>query len=143
VWRSERGWGYVDGVVCEYKQTFHSFSPCAHTHTHTPTPTMAHMHRSFCENYDMQEHSSKIFCDIISAMGGFIQSNFAILSPVVQLPFGPSFGMASSPSVTNNSAASHVTSSVPGSGHHTHLFSIRNVSLQVESLPPNTHHKPT
>ncbi|EDV29746.1 uncharacterized protein TRIADDRAFT_19890 [Trichoplax adhaerens] len=32
--------------------------------------------RSFCEFYDMQEHSTKIFKDIVNALGGFIQSVF-------------------------------------------------------------------
>ena len=100
--------------------------PPSHPHTLTQ-----HMYRSFCENYDMQEHSSKIFGDIISAMGGFIQSNLAILSPVVQLPFSQSFGIAASPSVINNSNSSHVISSTSSGERHMHMFSIRSISLQV------------
>ena len=127
-------------VIAEFVLSY--TPPPAYPHTLTPSHN-THIHRSFCENYDMQEHSSKIFGDIISAMGGFIQSNLAILSPVVQLPFGQSFGIASSPSVTNNSNTSHVTSSVSSGERHMHFFSIRSINLQVEALPPNTHNKPT
>ncbi|XP_070557537.1 protein MON2 homolog isoform X2 [Ptychodera flava] len=36
--------------------------------------------RSFCENYDMKEHASKVFRDIVNGLGSFIQSMF--VSPV-------------------------------------------------------------
>nr|KAG5711390.1 hypothetical protein BaRGS_025817 [Batillaria attramentaria] len=32
--------------------------------------------RSFCESYDMKQHSTKIFRDIVNALGAFIQSQF-------------------------------------------------------------------
>ena len=32
--------------------------------------------RNFCESYDMKPHSTKIFRDIVNALGAFIQSQF-------------------------------------------------------------------
>ena len=67
-----------------------------HTHTHTHTHT--HPTRLFCVSYDMQERSSKIFGDIIDALGGFIQSNFtSAVSPTLQLTFGISASSSSNP----------------------------------------------
>lgn len=34
------------------------------------------LYRSFVETYDMKEHSAKIFYDIVSAIGSFIQTLF-------------------------------------------------------------------
>ncbi len=124
----------------------HTHTHTQHTHTHTHTHARAHTHicthththtRSFCESYDMQEHSSKIFCDIIDALGGFIQSTSAITSPVVQLPFG----ITSSPSLSTSGSSSSLgqaSHSVPvGGARHVHLFSFRSVSMQVDALSTN------
>lgn len=32
--------------------------------------------RSFCESYDMKQHSTKIFRDIVNGLGSYIQSQF-------------------------------------------------------------------
>ena len=32
--------------------------------------------RSFCQSYDMKPHSTKVFRDIVNALGSFIQSLF-------------------------------------------------------------------
>ncbi|XP_077982841.1 protein MON2 homolog [Glandiceps talaboti] len=37
--------------------------------------------RSICENYDMKEHSSKVFRDIVNGLGSFIQSLFVTPMP--------------------------------------------------------------
>ena len=86
----------------------------------------------------MQEHSSKIFGDIIDALGGFIQSNFTLTSPVVQLPFN-----ISSSGVAGSNSVVHVAPSGPGSSRRMHLFTVRNTTVQVESLPSNAFSKPT
>ncbi|XP_018408425.1 PREDICTED: protein MON2 homolog isoform X5 [Nanorana parkeri] len=49
--------------------------------------------RSFCQSYDMKQHSTKVFRDIVNALGSFIQSLFLI----------PSTG---NPSITSNPNAS-------------------------------------
>ncbi|XP_039219679.1 protein MON2 homolog isoform X6 [Crotalus tigris] len=36
--------------------------------------------RSFCQSYDMKQHSTKVFRDIVNALGSFIQSLFLILN---------------------------------------------------------------
>ena len=92
--------------------------------------------RSFCEYYDMQEHSSRIFSDIIDAVGGFIQS-YLTTTPAapVQLPLSSSGGAI-------NSNTGHVTSLPTLSGRHVHMFTIKGITIQVEALPPNSHSKP-
>jgi len=35
-----------------------------------------HLIRSFCQSYDMKQHSTKIFQDIVNGLGAFIQSQF-------------------------------------------------------------------
>lgn len=36
--------------------------------------------RSFCQSYDMKQHSTKVFRDIVNALGSFIQSLFILPS---------------------------------------------------------------
>ncbi|MCL4134296.1 UNVERIFIED_CONTAM: hypothetical protein GTU68_008829, partial [Idotea baltica] len=52
---------------------------------------------SFCTNYDMKPHSTKIFQDIVNSLGAFVQSLFV----VPQSSSNPSLG--SSPSTQSNS----------------------------------------
>ena len=33
---------------------------------------------SFCQSYDMKQHSTKVFRDIVNALGSFIQSLFIL-----------------------------------------------------------------
>ena len=91
----------------------------------------------------MQEHSSRIFGDIIDALGNCIQHSFTSQPPPVQLPFGIT-SSSSSTNVTNNSnntlpAAGGVASS---SGRQLHLFNVRGNNIQVEVLPKSAHTKP-
>ncbi|KAI7811623.1 protein MON2 homolog isoform X1 [Triplophysa rosa] len=39
-----------------------------------------HLLRSFCQSYDMKQHSTKVFRDIVNALGSFIQSLFILPS---------------------------------------------------------------
>ncbi|XP_045063743.1 protein MON2 homolog isoform X8 [Coregonus clupeaformis] len=39
-----------------------------------------HLLRSFCLSYDMKQHSTKVFRDIVNALGSFIQSLFIVLN---------------------------------------------------------------
>ncbi|XP_046890871.1 protein MON2 homolog isoform X2 [Hypomesus transpacificus] len=39
-----------------------------------------HLLRSFCQSYDMKQHSTKVFRDIVNALGSFIQSLFITLN---------------------------------------------------------------
>ncbi|XP_035282271.1 protein MON2 homolog isoform X3 [Anguilla anguilla] len=41
-----------------------------------------HLLRSFCQSYDMKQHSTKVFRDIVNALGSFIQSLFIAPSAV-------------------------------------------------------------
>ena len=87
----------------------------------------------------MQEHSSRIFSDIINAVGGFIQSYLTSTTvSTVQLPFG----ITSSGGGAINSNAGHVTAAPSFSGRKVHMFTVRGAVLQVEGLPPNSHKKP-
>uniref|UniRef100_A0A673LAY6 Protein MON2 homolog n=1 Tax=Sinocyclocheilus rhinocerous TaxID=307959 RepID=A0A673LAY6_9TELE len=58
-----------------------------------------HLLQSFCQSYDMKQHSTKVFRDIVNALGSFIQSLFIL----------PSAGNASS-------------TSTPAGHTHTHTF---------------------
>ena len=64
---------------------------------------------SFCQYYDMQEHSTKIFRDIIMTMGSFLQSLFAGPSP-------SSPTSAATSSVSSTSSTMSVGSTGAGSG---------------------------
>ncbi|XP_066523299.1 protein MON2 homolog isoform X2 [Hoplias malabaricus] len=66
-----------------------------------------HLLRSFCQSYDMKQHSTKVFRDIVNALGSFIQSLFIV----------PSVGNISSTNVpTGGSASSAQTSAQGGAG---------------------------
>ena len=95
--------------------------------------------RSFCESYDMQEHSSKIFGDIIDGLGGFIQSN--LTSQMIHSSLMSITSSTPSTGITNNSS-SHVTPGGMAGSHHMHMFTIKNMSLQADFLPANSHSKP-
>lgn len=49
---------------------------------------------SFCQSYDMKQHSTKVFRDIVNALGSFIQSLFIVPNAgntaVVTAPAGQS-----------------------------------------------------
>uniref|UniRef100_A0A8D3E2J2 Protein MON2 homolog n=1 Tax=Scophthalmus maximus TaxID=52904 RepID=A0A8D3E2J2_SCOMX len=51
-----------------------------------------HLLRSFCQSYDMKQHSTKVFRDIVNALGSFIQSLFIVPNagntPAVSAPAG-------------------------------------------------------
>jgi len=96
--------------------------------------------RSFCECYDMQEHSSRIFGDIVDALGGCIQHSFASQPPPVQLPFG----ISSSTTAANSGSGGGPgpTAITTGPGRQLHLFNVRGNSIQVEVLPKSALTKP-
>lgn len=87
----------------------------------------------------MQEHSSKIFGDIVDGLGGFIQSN--LTSQMIHSSLMAITSPAPSTGVTNNSS-SHVISGGVAGTPHMHMFTIKNVTLQAEFLPQNSHSKP-
>ncbi len=37
-----------------------------------------HGYRCFCESYDMKQHATKIFQEIVNGLGAFIQSQFVV-----------------------------------------------------------------
>uniref|UniRef100_A0A8C9ST09 Protein MON2 homolog n=1 Tax=Scleropages formosus TaxID=113540 RepID=A0A8C9ST09_SCLFO len=56
-----------------------------------------HLLRSFCQSYDMKPHSTKVFRDIVNALGSFIQSLFVTPSSGLLAPGGSGLsGQASS-----------------------------------------------
>ena len=80
----------------------------------------------------MQLHSTKVFGDIIDALGGFIQAYLT----------------ASSTPISVSSSGSHTTAtSGPSVGvavtDKTKMFTYRNTSIPVLRLPANAAHKPT
>uniref|UniRef100_A0A8C1AY40 Protein MON2 homolog n=1 Tax=Cyprinus carpio carpio TaxID=630221 RepID=A0A8C1AY40_CYPCA len=57
-----------------------------------------HLLRSFCQSYDMKQHSTKVFRDIVNALGSFIQSLFI-------LPSAGNTSSTSTPATTSPCAA--------------------------------------
>lgn len=45
---------------------------------HFPPKYLKLFYRSFCQSYDMKQHSTKVFRDIVNALGSFIQSLFLV-----------------------------------------------------------------
>ncbi|XP_039503884.1 protein MON2 homolog isoform X1 [Pimephales promelas] len=65
-----------------------------------------HLLRSFCQSYDMKQHSTKVFRDIVNALGSFIQSLFIL----------PSTGNTSSTGTPPGVSASGSQGSAQGPG---------------------------
>nr|XP_033490467.1 protein MON2 homolog [Epinephelus lanceolatus] len=68
-----------------------------------------HLLRSFCQSYDMKQHSTKVFRDIVNALGSFIQSLFIV----------PSVGNAAAvnaPAGGSGSGAQGTAQGGPGTG---------------------------
>ncbi|KAI4876120.1 hypothetical protein NFI96_023612 [Prochilodus magdalenae] len=63
-----------------------------------------HLLRSFCQSYDMKQHSTKVFRDIVNALGSFIQSLFIV----------PNVGNASSNNTPTGGSASGAQASAQG-----------------------------
>uniref|UniRef100_A0A8C4I9C7 Protein MON2 homolog n=1 Tax=Dicentrarchus labrax TaxID=13489 RepID=A0A8C4I9C7_DICLA len=59
-----------------------------------------HLLRSFCQSYDMKQHSTKVFRDIVNALGSFIQSLFIVPNAgntaAVSAPAGHLFSFSTS-----------------------------------------------
>ncbi|XP_076127659.1 protein MON2 homolog isoform X2 [Alosa pseudoharengus] len=59
-----------------------------------------HLLRSFCQSYDMKQHSTKVFRDIVNALGSFIQSLFIVPSAGNPASINPPIGGSGSTSQT-------------------------------------------
>ncbi len=90
----------------------------------------------------MQEHSTRIFGDIIDALGSCIQHSFTSQPLPVQLPFGISSSSSTSGANNGNNALPLPSSLSVTSGRQLHLFSVRGNTIQVEVLPKSAHTKP-
>lgn len=94
----------------------------------------------------MQEHSSRIFGDIIDALGSCIQSSFSSQPLPVQLPFGITSSSSSTGAANNSGIGGHVTTAggvAVSGGQQLHLFNIRGTNIQVPVLPKMAHTKAT
>ena len=88
--------------------------------------------RSFCVNYDMQLHSTKVFGDIIDALGGFIQAYLTAPSTPISVS-----------SSSSHTAATGGPSVGIAATDKAKMFTYRNTSIPVQRLPANAAHKPT
>ncbi|XP_063303219.1 protein MON2 homolog isoform X2 [Pelobates fuscus] len=62
--------------------------------------------RSFCQSYDMKPHSTKVFRDIVNALGSFIQSLFLIPSAgITSATANPTAGSSSIAPASNQATA--------------------------------------
>ncbi|XP_028666343.1 protein MON2 homolog isoform X1 [Erpetoichthys calabaricus] len=66
-----------------------------------------HLLRSFCQSYDMKQHSTKVFRDIVNALGSFIQSLFIV-------PNAGNSTSVNTPTGANSSSGPSSTQSLPG-----------------------------
>lgn len=65
-----------------------------------------HLLRSFCQSYDMKQHSTKVFRDIVNALGSFIQSLFIV----------PNAGNSTAASAPAGSGGQGAAQGGPGAG---------------------------
>uniref|UniRef100_A0A667Z2T2 Protein MON2 homolog n=1 Tax=Myripristis murdjan TaxID=586833 RepID=A0A667Z2T2_9TELE len=101
-----------------------------------------HLLRSFCQSYDMKQHSTKVFRDIVNALGSFIQSLFIVPNagnPAGAVQGGPGAGGVSG-SLTTQAAFEYrgtwiplMTVSVQGSAKATYLEMLDKV--EPPSIP--------
>uniref|UniRef100_A0A8C9ZVA3 Protein MON2 homolog n=1 Tax=Sander lucioperca TaxID=283035 RepID=A0A8C9ZVA3_SANLU len=96
-----------------------------------------HLLRSFCQSYDMKQHSTKVFRDIVNALGSFIQSLFIVPNGAAQ--GGPGTGGVSG-ILTSQAAFEYrgtwiplMTVSVQGSAKATYLEMLDKV--EPPSIP--------
>uniref|UniRef100_A0A8C4IDE8 Protein MON2 homolog n=1 Tax=Dicentrarchus labrax TaxID=13489 RepID=A0A8C4IDE8_DICLA len=68
-----------------------------------------HLLRSFCQSYDMKQHSTKVFRDIVNALGSFIQSLFIV-------PNAGNTAAVSAPAGGSGSGAQGTAQGGPGTG---------------------------
>ncbi|KAL4612788.1 hypothetical protein GN956_G23196, partial [Arapaima gigas] len=68
-----------------------------------------HLLRSFCQSYDMKPHSTKVFRDIVNALGSFIQSLFV-------MPTSGNLAPGSIPSGGSGSSGQAASQGGPGAG---------------------------
>ncbi|KAM9311030.1 protein MON2 homolog isoform 3-T3 [Gastrophryne carolinensis] len=92
--------------------------------------------RSFCQSYDMKQHSTKVFRDIVNALGSFIQSLFLIPSTGNTLnASNPIAGNNSSTPASNQgpsgmAAATGSTSVLPAFEYRGTWIPIMTISVQ-------------
>uniref|UniRef100_A0A673XMV2 Protein MON2 homolog n=1 Tax=Salmo trutta TaxID=8032 RepID=A0A673XMV2_SALTR len=104
-----------------------------------------HLLRSFCLSYDMKQHSTKVFRDIVNALGSFIQSLFIVLNTGNPAATNTSTGFCSNPTLTGGSLTTQaafeyrgtwiplMTVSVQGSAKATYLEMLDKV--EPPSIP--------
>uniref|UniRef100_A0A672HZH3 Protein MON2 homolog n=1 Tax=Salarias fasciatus TaxID=181472 RepID=A0A672HZH3_SALFA len=68
-----------------------------------------HLLRSFCQSYDMKQHSTKVFRDIVNALGSFIQSLFIV-------PNASNAAAVSAPAGGSGSGTQGAAQGGPGAG---------------------------
>uniref|UniRef100_A0AAX7W5R1 Protein MON2 homolog n=1 Tax=Astatotilapia calliptera TaxID=8154 RepID=A0AAX7W5R1_ASTCA len=68
-----------------------------------------HLLRSFCQSYDMKQHSTKVFRDIVNALGSFIQSLFIV-------PNAGNVAAVGAPAGGSGSGAQGTAQGGPGTG---------------------------
>nr|XP_006825120.1 PREDICTED: protein MON2 homolog [Saccoglossus kowalevskii] len=94
--------------------------------------------RSFCENYDMKEHSSKVFRDIVNGLGSFIQSLF--VTPMPERATSTSTGQTQHP----GSTAPAMVGNLPVGGGVTPqpAFVYRGIWIPLVQVSPSSSTKP-
>ncbi|XP_066447576.1 protein MON2 homolog isoform X1 [Eleutherodactylus coqui] len=92
--------------------------------------------RSFCQSYDMKQHSTKVFRDIVNALGSFIQSLFLIPSTgnasTTSIPIAGSSSSApaTNPATAGMAAAAGNTSVLPAFEYRGTWIPIITISVQ-------------
>ncbi|XP_015915930.1 protein MON2 homolog isoform X2 [Parasteatoda tepidariorum] len=96
--------------------------------------------KSFCQSYDMKPHSTKIFKDIVNALGSYVQSMFIIPStanPV--LPGNMSVGCGAPPSVVQGQSPALLAGMPVGPGITPQAgFLYRGIWLPITPVPSGT-----
>lgn len=91
-----------------------------------------YLYRSFCECYDMHEHSTNVFKDIIDGVAAFIQSNIHQL-----MSSSAPTSSASGSSSTSTQAVADVTNI-----SNCHVFQYKSHIVYYEKLASSAPNKP-
>uniref|UniRef100_A0AAY4B3Y4 Protein MON2 homolog n=1 Tax=Denticeps clupeoides TaxID=299321 RepID=A0AAY4B3Y4_9TELE len=92
-----------------------------------------HLLRSFCQSYDMKQHSTKVFRDIVNALGSFIQSLFIVPNAGSQASTGtPAGGSGSGPQAAMQAGQGAV--GVSGGLTGQAAFEYRNISIPLMTV---------
>ena len=118
----------------------HWFVNCfIETFTHLFINLFLAMSRSFCQFYDMQEHSTKVFHDLVNSLASFIQSLYSGAGQQTSASSTPPHSPSSPLTPTSHQSPANTGSnsgSLPTPGFHYHGVWLPLVKLPAGQAKP-------